>query len=253
MSSKVETRNHIAMLKFFFWLLLLANAGLFAYQQGYLDSMMGDSREPKRLSAQLNADKIKLLPVAAQGVAAGKAPASAASAASAASSEVADSPESSAAPQACIEIGNFAEADAKRFEAQLAPLALGTHLLKRNIAEPAGFLVFMPPQGSKEGADKKAGELRRLGVTDFAIMQDPNMRWAISLGVFSTQDAAKARLAELNKQGVRTARIGPRLSAAKIAFQLRDLDAAARDKLDKIKAGFPQQDKRDCASAVAFN
>ncbi|MGZ3239881.1 MAG: hypothetical protein ACXWJK_05770, partial [Burkholderiaceae bacterium] len=49
------------MLKFFFACLLLANGALFAYQRGYLDTLIPDGREPSRASRQLNADKIKLI------------------------------------------------------------------------------------------------------------------------------------------------------------------------------------------------
>jgi hypothetical protein len=38
--------------------------------------------------------------------------------------------------------------------------------------------VYIPPQGSKEGAEKKAGELRALGVSNYFIMSDNSpLRW----------------------------------------------------------------------------
>jgi hypothetical protein len=106
----------------------------------------------------------------------------------------------------------------------------------------------MPPQGSKEGADKKAAELRALGVTNYFIMSDNSpLRWAISLGVFKTESAAQNQLAALMKQGVRTARITPRMSGSKLlAFQFRDVDGALKAKLEQIRGGFPNTETHAC-------
>ncbi len=153
-----------------------------------------------------------------------------------------------AAILACTEIGNFNEADADRFEARLAALGPDTRLARRLIREAGSHIVFMASQGSKENADLKVEQLRALGVTDFYVIQDQSeMRWGISLGVFSTEEAAKKRLEQLRQQGVRTARVGARNTVTKVAVQLRELNGAARDKLKAIKADFPQQQQRNCA------
>lgn len=149
---------------------------------------------------------------------------------------------------ACLEIGNFNEADAGRVESRLATLVPGARLSRRVIREVSSHMVFMPPQGSKENADNKVDQLRSLGVTDFYVIQDQSeMRWGISLGIFSSEEAAKKRLEQLRQQGVRTARIGARNAVSKVAIQLRELDAAGRARMDGLKADFPQQQQRNCA------
>jgi len=230
------------MLKFFFWILLLANGALLTYRQGYLDTMLPSGREPARMSNQFNADKVKL-------VATNAAPT--ASAAPAAS--VPPSAEKNAPPEAmvaCTEIGNFNPEDAKEFEAKLAALALGERVSRRGVQETSSYIVHIPSQGDKEGADKKASELRRLGITDYYVMHDNNssMRWAISLGVFRTEEAARTHLAGLSQKGVRTARISPRITTTNLAaFQLRDINAGQKSEVEKIKADFPKQEIRACA------
>ena len=79
-------------------------------------------------------------------------------------------------------------------------------------------------------------------------MQDQtDMRWGISLGVFKTEDAAKAHLANLNNKGVRTARIGPRtVSAKKFVYQLLALTPEEKKSVDLIKEGFAAQEAREC-------
>lgn len=96
--------------------------------------------------------------------------------------------------------------------------------------------------------EKKAGELRKLGVEDFFIIQDNSpMRWGISLGVFKQEDAARTHLAALNQKGVQSARIGQRtVTSSQVAFQIRDLDKEGKAAFDKIKAGFPRQETRKC-------
>lgn len=250
------------MLKFVFVLLLAANAALFAYHQGYLSAWFAEGREPARVARQIQAEKIRVLPQSAAAPTTTLPPAPA----PAPASEPAqiEEPASAAQPQvvpvaapeasqnaqlaACVEVGTFNDSEAARFDAQLAPLALGARLSRKTQQTSSGYIVFMPPQGSKEGADKKVSQLRALGVTEFFVVQDnPELRWGISLGVFRTEEAAKARLAKLNEQGVRTARVGPHNAVTRVTFQMRDIDAATRAAIDKIKQEFPQQEIRACS------
>ncbi|MGX9784760.1 SPOR domain-containing protein [Janthinobacterium lividum] len=229
------------MLKFVFWLLAGVNLLVLAIGQGYLGSFRTETREPARLKNQLQAGKLTLLtqeqataPAAEEGatpMAAAPAPA----------------PPTS---YACTEVGNFLLADGRRFEAQVAALDMGDRQSRRNVAgqEISSYMVYIPPQGSKEGADRKAGELKQLGVTNYFIMNESSpLRWGISLGVFKSETSAQSQLASLNKQGVHSARVAPRYSAGKqLAYQFRDLDAATRARLEKIKTQFPDQELRSC-------
>ncbi len=227
------------MLKFIFWSLLAVNAALFAYGRGYLGHFSGNEHEPERLLNQLNASKLAI-------ISADQANKQAAAAAAA----VNDAKPTPAPVQACVEIASFVLADARRFEAQLAALDLGDRQSRHNLpgTEVSSYIVYIPPQGSKEGADKKAGELRALGVSNYYIIQENTpLHWGISLGVFKTETAAQNQLAALMKQGVRTARVAPRLSGSKqLAFQFRDVDAELKTRLEKIRAGFPDTTVRNC-------
>ncbi|MGX9731809.1 SPOR domain-containing protein [Janthinobacterium aestuarii] len=230
------------MLKFVFWLLAGVNLLVLAIGQGYLGSFRAETREPARLKNQLQQGKLTLL-TQEQATAPAALPATEGAATAAAAP---------AAPPsyACTEVGNFMLADGRRFEAQLAALDLGDRQSRRNVAgqDISSYMVYIPPQGSKEGADRKAGELKQLGVTNYFIMNESSpLRWGISLGVFKSETSAQSQLAMLNKQGVHSARIAPRYSASKqFAYQFRDLDAATRARLEKIKAQFPEQELRTC-------
>ena len=228
------------MLKFIFWTLLSINGLLFAYGQGLLGNFKGNEREPARLNRQLNADKLKLLGAAPPKVAAAAEP-------------VAEVPAAAPAPvlATCTLVGNFPAAEARRFEALLAPLALGTRQTRENLTVPevTSHIVFVPPQASKEAADRKAEELKNLGVSSYFVMNESSpMKWAISLGVFKSEAAAQTLLAALVKRGVTSAKIAGRTTQApRMAYRLRDLDAAAKARVDSIVAGFPAQDARSCS------
>lgn len=225
------------MLKFFFWVLVAANIAVFAFQHNYLGFLGG--REPARMGGQLNADKAIL-------ISAGAANAIVAPAVNLA--ELAAATEKKTQLIACVEIGNFVQPDAQLFERQLVSLALGERLQRRAVKEVASHMVYIPPQIDKEAAEKKAGQLRHFGVTNFFIIQEnSNYKWGISLGVFKTEEAAQNHLDSLIKQGVQSARIGARsVTTNKLAFQLRDLDPATKASLDKIKSDFPNQEIRQC-------
>ena len=227
------------MLKFVFWLLAGVNLLVLAIGQGYLGSFRTETREPARLKNQLQAGKLTLLTQE-------QATAPAADEAATPAAAVPAPPPS----YTCTEVGNLLLADGRRFEAQVAALELGDRQSRRNVAgqDISSYMVYIPPQGSKEGADRKAGELKQLGVTNYFIMNEGSpLRWGISLGVFKSENSAQSQLASLNKQGVHSARIAPRYSASKqLAYQFRDLDAATRARLEKIKTQFPEQELRNC-------
>ena len=73
------------------------------------------------------------------------------------------------------------------------------------------YWVSIPPQSNKAAAEKKAAELKELGITDFFVVNDPGPSFnAISLGLFHTEDSANERLAQLTRKGVKSARIDTR-------------------------------------------
>ncbi|WP_338770614.1 SPOR domain-containing protein [Massilia sp. METH4] len=226
------------MLKFFFFALLAANVAVLAVGQGVVGNMADGEREPARLANQLNAKALKVIPAAQ------------ATAASVAATPPGPAPRDEPATVACVEVGNFLLADARRFEAALAPLELGDRQARRNVQgqEVSSYVVNIPPFPNREAANRKAAELRDKGVTSFYIIPDNQpLRLAISLGVFKQEEAARTHLAGLVKQGVTGARITPRYAPSKqLMFQFRDIGPTTRTRLDQIVAGFKDQQIRKC-------
>ena len=119
----------------------------------------------------------------------------------------------------------------------LAKLDLGSRLSQHDAAET--YWVYIPPLKSRADAEKKAGEVRVLGITDFFILQEPAaLQFAISLGVFKTEEAANNQLAQLRAKGIRSALAAP-YGATSSTFLIRDPDDAVTMRLAEMKAGFP--------------
>jgi len=228
-------------MRLFFLLLLAANAALFAWSR--LSPMADGASDAEPARRQVQPEKIRVLQGKELAGLTGAAPVPA----PAPALKPAPSP-GPAGPAACIEWGGFALAEAPKAEQALATLALGARLSQRRSEETAGWWVFIPPQGSRAGAQKKVAELKALGVEEFFVLQDEGrMRWAISLGVFSSDEAARKRLEELRVRGVRSAQTGERdTPVSKVWLQLRGADAPLAAKFRETAQGFAGTEVRDC-------
>ena len=81
---------------------------------------------------------------------------------------------------------------------------------QRRIDGAPSFWVFIPPLPNRQAADRKVGELRALGLTDYYILNDGPQKNAISLGIFKSEEAANSYHQSIRTRGVNSARVGPR-------------------------------------------
>jgi hypothetical protein len=241
------------MLKIFFWLLLLTNAVLFAFHQGYLGHARTEPREASRLAQQLQPEKIRLISESSAKAAMTPLFATAAPAAPAAAAPAVPP----AAGLACVEIGNFGGAEAQRFSAQLAALGLQPKTQVRSLTEAAdsaaGYMVYLAAPADRAALEQRTAELRQSGINDFFVLpQSATLPGAISLGIFKSEDSARLQQAKLLKRGLRDVRLHTRgASVSKQAFQLQGLDEQQQAALDQLRASFPQQQARACGAAAA--
>jgi hypothetical protein len=148
----------------------------------------------------------------------------------------------------CIEWGAFNTADVARARGLLDGVVPTERISERQLDEAAGWWVFVPPQGNRQTAIQKTGELKRLGIDDyFVVQEDSRFRFAISLGVFRSEEAARSRLEEVRGRGVRTAQMGTRQTPVhKVFLQLRQPAEGVRPKLAQLKDAFPGVEVGDC-------
>ena len=211
-----------------FLLLVCANLAFYAW---WRYGAPADAAGSEPLSRQIEPEKLKVIaPTNLPQAPAQKQPAAAAAAGS------------------CLEWGSFTVADAPRAEQALEPLGLGARLVQRRAEEVASWWVFIPSMGSRQGALKKAQELRNLGIDEYFIVQDDTEhRWALSLGIFRSEEAAQTRLAALRAQGVRSARVGPRETVApRVWLQVKSVDAPLQARLKEIARQVEGSELKDC-------
>ena len=196
-----------------FLLLVLANAGFYAY------AYVARERDTARRAGpelQINADKIRIV----------RRP---------------DAASAARAPAACLEWGVLTGSDVARASDALAQLALPEGRIQRMVTDAPGYWVYMPPLKAQPAIDKKLAELRALGVSDARVVQEPaQWRTAISLGTFRTEQAALNFLEELRAKGVRTAIMGQRGDLLKQAvYYLREPASEIVAKVAELKQVFP--------------
>jgi hypothetical protein len=226
-----------------FLLLVLANLAFFAWWRYVSPPDAG--LDPQPLARQIEPEKLKLiapaelakLPARKGAATPALSPATPPAAATAGTQSI-----------ACLEWGSFTLADAPKMEKALEPLGLGERLGQRRTEETAGWWVFIPPQGSRQAALKKAAELKALGIDEFFVMSEESQyRWSVSLGVFRSEDSAQARLAALRTQGVRSARVGAReLQVPKVWLQVKAVDAPLEARLKEIAGQVEGSELRHC-------
>ena len=221
------------MLRFILFALLVVNGLLLGFNLGIFDRLVDfklEKHEPHRMKAEKNVDKLKLLT------------------ASAAQDLAEASAKKAEPPIACFEIGNFTLADAKNFEERLKHLSIGERVTRQELSESASNMVYLPSQGNKDAADKKAAAIKKMGVSDAYVIQDGSaLKWGVSLGVFKTMEAAKTHVANLAKKGIKDAKIAPRqVSATKMFYQLFEISKEEKKLVDQIREQFSGIDEHEC-------
>lgn len=214
-------------------MLVLVNLGFFAYHR-FLN-------EPADASAQIAS--LQISPEKIRTVAVESAPA--------VSQPVVAAPV--APPAACVEWGSFGGPDVARAEGALSALALPAEALQRRVTDIDGYWVHMPVLKTKAEVDRKLGELKALGVTDFFVVQDAGpWRNAVSLGLFKSEDAANAELERLRKLGVRSAVVTRREKFLKqVSFFVREPSAATIARITELQRDFPAGEMKAVTCPVA--
>ena len=190
--------------------------------------------EPERLSNQLSPERMRLVaevrPAAPAPVAvAPAAPVLVTPAAPDAPPQGETSPQPAApapvpetsAPPGCVAFGGVSAAQLDEIKARSAGAGPGFKLTESRSGAVSSWWVHVPSLGSKEAAERKAAEIRKLGVDDLFIVQDPGpAQFAISLGLYKNEIQANRLLESLREKGVRSAQVAGR-GATVLRVELR--------------------------------
>lgn len=228
------------MLRVVVILLVLANAGYFAWTQGML-APLGLSTQPQseshRLQEQVQPEAIRLLN-APRNDTASRTPLTVPNPAPV---EIpASQPAPAVAATACWRAGGYTPAQADALRQALQAQAVLAGLWQMDEAQTSGrWIVYMGKLNDELMARKKT-ELREMNV-EFREIRGGALGPALALGTFSTEAAAQQGLAMVTRKGVRTARVVQERPEATV-FALRlpavtDEQRAAVEALGEVLAG----------------
>ena len=221
------------MLRLLVLLLVLANAGYFAWAHGLLADYgfaPPVQTEPQRLKQQIRPEAMQLL----------------GSAGSTPTDLLPVSFNPADANDQCLQSGLFSDEQAGALRTRLqASLPPGSWTLEGSV-EPARWIIYMGRYASDEVLAKKRNELRLRGLS-FEPLLDPAFNPGLSLGHFASQAEADAALGRLTQRSVRTARVmQERPEAHGQLLRLASVDASLMAKLEALKPQLDATELRTC-------
>ena len=103
---------------------------------------------------------------------------------------------------ACFTLGPFVQASTAGRTAE-AISALGVTVNRKQTTQrrPRGYWVYLPAFKTYEAARKRVAELQKKGLKDMFIMGKGDHKNAVSLGLFKTRSAANERYQQVKKMG----------------------------------------------------
>lgn len=139
----------------------------------------------------------------------------------------------------CVEWRGLGETDLLRAREAIKTLAAQRVLSAEELPVDRMYWVIFPPLPSTAASQVKLKEMATLKVKAF-IIKDGTWKNGISFGLYSTEDAARRYMRELEAKGVSGLRLESKPKEGTSYFYLvRSEDAATLSDLDNIRAGLP--------------
>ena len=236
------------MLRFFVLVLLLANAAYYAWSQGLLlewGLAPVSQSEPQRLAEQIRPEALRV--VGSKISAPAVAPAAAAQEPTSAPVPApVEAPVAAAPAGECLQAGVFDEEQAAALRRAAASLPQGSWTLERTTI--AGrWMVYMGRFADADVLAKKRAELREMNVP-YDRPASASLEPGLSLGRFSTEEAAQRGLSNLTAKGVRTARVvQERNDAPGYMLRLPAADSALRARVEALRTPMAGKALRPCS------
>lgn len=196
------------MARFFFFLLLVANAAFGAHV------WMVHQRPTPPLPLEIEPQALRVVGVVDATAAAREM-------------EVFAQEQKNLAASACVELTGLGVNGAPKARELLSALDLGSRIVERRVEEVTKYAVFIPPLASKKAIDDAIAQLKSRNIKDYQVLGDNS----ISIGVFGNEEAANRHLSEMTKKGVKNAKVAGRNREVRdVIFVVAqpDLDLAGR-------------------------
>ena len=246
------------MLRLAVIVLLLANAGYYAWSQGLLRPLgyaPQEQSEPQRMNQQIRPETLQILKVNPSKTSSAAPPGSTPTPTPTSPSQATaanDSPTPPTTPAAsppadsaeCLQAGVFDDRQAEALRTAVAGLPAGSWTLEPTPI-PGRWMVYMGRFDDIETLDRKRAELRARKVDHDRA--GGTLELGLSLGRFSSKEAAERELANLGTKGVRTARVvQERAEAPGFTLRLPAVNDALRAQLDVLRTAMAGKTLRAC-------
>lgn len=215
------------MLRLAVLVLLLANAGYFAWSQNLLTSWgfaPAQQSEPQRIEQQIRPQAIRLV--------------GSDEAKRIEQAVLAKTPE-------CLQVGVLDDAQVAGLKQALDSWPAGSWVLE-SATEPARWIVYMGKYLTADNVSRKKGELRQMGIS-FETLNNAALEPGLSLGGYATEAAAKQQLEALAARGVRTAKVVQEKEEQRgQQLRLPAVDDTLRPKVEDLKTVLGAKTLRAC-------
>ena len=240
------------MLRLAVIVLLLANAGYYAWSQGLLKDWgfaPEEQAEPQRMNQQIRPETLQILKVNPSKTSSAAPPTPTSPSQATAAN---DSPTPSTTPAAsapadsaeCLQAGVFDDRQAEALRTAAAGLPAGSWTLEPTPI-PGRWMVYMGRFDDIETLERKRAELRARKVDHDRA--GGTLELGLSLGRFASKEAAERELANLGTKGVRTARVvQERAEAPGFTLRLPAVNDALRAQLDVLRTAMAGKTLRAC-------
>jgi len=210
------------MLRLLVLLLVLLNAAYFAWSQGMLRAYgwaPAEQREPQRLTQQIRPEAVHILSTEEVRQ----------------MEQAALAPPKPPKPPECLQAGLFDEAQTETLRKALeGALPAGAWVLETTV-EPARWIVYLGKFSNQAALEKRRAELLKLKLKPQPL-EKAELEPGLSLGSYETQAQAQAELKNLQRRGVRTARVvQEKAELRQSQLRIGAVDEALRPKLDALK------------------
>ncbi|MCL2308864.1 MAG: hypothetical protein FWC42_01115 [Proteobacteria bacterium] len=151
---------------------------------------------------------------------------------------------------ACFEWGPITDAQLGSARVALDRIPnIGAYRETRHQGLARSWLVSIDGFHSRVAAVNRANELRRQGISDISVL-DPERgasTFALSLGVFSSEQSAQSRAASLSEKRIGNVKIAPRGSTTAAFFVVSNATPALEQNLRELSRRFADSDVQNIA------
>lgn len=219
------------MLRLLVLTLILANGMYFAWTHGLFRAYgfaPVQQSEPQRMAQQIRPEALRILP-------------------SSEAKRLEETAQADKAPKECLTAGPFNDSQALVLRRALETgLEAGSWQIETTVV-PERWIVYMGKFADVAALARKRTELAGKNL-QMEALHNADLEPGLSLGGFTTQDAATQALERLNARGVRTARVVLEQSESTVnQFTLPAASAAFKQQLEAIKPALAGKALRVCS------